>query len=159
MKTYCVDNHQCDVELTYIYSSPCISYLRELIETLDSTFSIKDKLDEMFWYGVFCNAETYAYYKHYDRCDEEVPELLRNECEPLSSKLSYVKGMINKVIKGETDKPGWMFFVEENESFNKFTDSPSTFLYLIPKDEKYAKFGEALTNFLYSPNLMMTLKK
>lgn len=159
MNTCSEEKHKCNIELTYIYSSPCISYLRELIETLDSTFSIKDKLDDMFWYGVFCNAETYAYYKHYDRCNEEVPDLLKNECEPLSSKLSYVRGMINKVIKREIDKPGWMFFVEENESFNKFTDSPSTFLYLIPKDEKYNNFGEALTKFLYSPNLMMTLKK
>ena len=148
----------CNTELTYIYSSPCISYLRELVESLNSTFSIKDNLDDMFWYGVFSNPETYAYYKHYDRCNEEVPDLLRSENEPLASKLTYVMGVIDKVIRGEEEKPGWMFFVEEYESFNKFNDSPSTFLYLMPKDEKYAKFGEALTNFLYSPNMMMTLK-
>lgn len=159
MNIGCEDRRKCNIELTYIYSSPCISYLRELIETLDSTFSIKDKLDDMFWYGVCCNAETYANYKYYERCNEPVPDLLKNKCEPTSSKLTYVKGIINKVVKREIDKPGWMFFVEENESFNKFTDSPSTFLYLIPKDEKYAKIGKALTNFLYSPNLMMTLKR
>lgn len=149
----------CKTELTYVYSSPCISYLRELIESLSSTFSIKDKLDDMFWYGVFCNPETYAYYNYYDMCNSDVPELLSNNLEPLKDKLLYVKGVIRQVIKGEIDKPEWMFFVEENESFNKFTDSPSTFLYLIPKDKRYEKFGEALTNFLYSPNLLMTLKK
>jgi hypothetical protein len=148
----------CKTELTYVYSSPCISYLRELIETLDSTFSIKDKLDNMFWYGVFCNAETYAYYKYYTRCNEPVPDLLANENASLSAKLSYVKDIINQVLKGEIEKPGWMFYVEETEAFNKFEDSPSTFLYLIPKDEKYTKFGKALTNFLYSPNLLMTLR-
>lgn len=153
------DKPKCEVELTYIYSSHCIPYLKELIKTLDSTFSIKDKIDDMFWYGVFCNAETYAYFKHYDECVGDVPDLLMNRHNPPLSKLLYVKGIINKVIKGEIDKPKWMLFVEENESFNEFTDSPSTFLYLIPKDEKYTKFGEALTNFLYSPNLMMTLKK
>ena len=63
-----------------------------------------------------------------------------------------------KIIKGEIDKPEYFFYVEETESFNDFEDTPSTFLYLIPKDEKYRKFGEALTNFLYSPNLMITLK-
>lgn len=148
----------CKVELTYIYSSPCISYLQELVDTLDSTFSVKDKLDDMFWYGVCCNPETYAFYNQYDRCPEPVPNELTNNCRSSSDKLTFVKGIINKVIKGEEDKPGWMFFVEENAAFNKYKDSPSTFLYLIPKDEKYAKFGAALTNFLYSPNLMMTLK-
>ena len=50
----------CKTQLTYVYSSPCISFLRELIESLDSTFSVKDKLDDMFWYGIFCNPETYS---------------------------------------------------------------------------------------------------
>lgn len=148
----------CYTELTYVYSSPCISYLRELIESLNSTFSVKDKLDDMFWYGVFCNPETYANYRYYNRCNEPVPEILSNDIEPVSSKLVYVKSIIDKVIMGKETKPGWMFFVEEYEAFNKFEDSPSTFLYLIPKDEKYRKFGEALSNFLYSPNLLMTMK-
>lgn len=148
----------CNTQLTYVYSSPCISYLRELVESLDSTFSVKDKLDDMFWFGVFCNPETYANYRSYDRCNEPVPDLLLNDLEPVSSKMTYVKGMIEKVIRGDEEKPGWMFFVEEYEAFNKFEDSPSTFLYLVPKDEKYRKFGEALTNFLYSPNLVMTMK-
>lgn len=151
-------NH-CDTELTYIYSSPCISYLRELVEVISSTFSIKVGLDDMFWYGVFCNPETYAYFRYYNRCNEEVPAILSSDCEPLSSKLSYVKGIIKQVIKGEIRKPGWMFYVEETESFNDFNDAPSTFLNIVPKDEKYMKYAEALTNFLYSPNLLVTLKK
>lgn len=154
-----IEKNKCGIELTYVYSSPCILYLRDLIETLSSTFSIKDNLDDMFWYGVFCNAETYAYYKHYNRCDSEVPSILKNQNKPLGAKLTYVSDVINKVIKSEMDKPEWMFFVEENETFNKFSDSPSTFLYLIPKDKKYIDLGKALTNFLYSPNLMMSLKK
>ena len=149
---------ECSTQLTYVYSSPCISYLRELVESLDSTFSVKDKLDDMFWFGVFCNPETYTNYRSYHRCNEPVPDLLLNDLEPLSSKLTYVKGVIEKVIRGEEQKPGWMFFVEEYEAFNKFEDSPSTFLYLVPKNEKYRKFGEALTNFLYSPGLIMRLK-
>lgn len=149
----------CKTELTYIYSSPCISYLRELVASMQSTFSIKDELDNMFWYGVACNVDTYANYKYYNRCTEEVPDILTNPCQSISSKMDYVKGTVEKVIKREIVKPGWMFHVEEYAAFNKFEDSPSTFLYLIPKDEKYTKFGEALTNFLYSPNLMITLKK
>ena len=148
----------CKTELTYVYSSPCISYLRELIQSLDSTFSVKDKLDDMFWYGVFCNPETYANYRSYNRCNEPVPDILMKKHQSTDSKIDYVKTTIEKVIKGETEKPEWMFFVEEYEAFNDFEDSPSTFLYLIPKQEKYRKFAEALTNFLYSPNLLMTLK-
>lgn len=151
--------NNCKEELTYVYSSPCISYLRELIEAFNTTFYSKIDLDEMFWYGVVCNVETYAYYKHYDRCSNYVPNVLMDETVSLSEKYQYVKEMITLVIKKETDKPDWMFFVEENESFNEFSDSPSTFLVLIPKDEKYKKLGEALTNFLYSPNMLMTLKK
>ena len=81
-----------------------------------------------------------------------------DETVSLSEKYQYVKEIITLVIKKETDKPDWMFFVEENETFNKFSDSPSTFLVLIPKDEKYKKLGDALTNFLYSPNMMITFK-
>lgn len=149
----------CKTELTYVYSSPCISYLRELIESLNSTFSIKDTLDDMFYYGVFCNMETYANYRGYDNCDCEVPMLLKDRCQSAAAKKDYVKGMIEGILKGTQDKPDWMFCVEENAYFNKFEDQPSTFLVLLPKDEKYVKFGEALTNFLYSPNLLITLKK
>lgn len=151
--------NNCENVLTYIYSSPCISYLHELIESLDSTFSIKENMDDMFWHGIFCNPETYANFRYYDRCDEIVPDILTNVGQSTSSKVDYIKDVINKVIKGEMEKPPYFLFVEENESFNKFEDAPSTFLYLIPKEEKYRKFGEALLNFLYSPNLMTTLKK
>lgn len=150
--------NNCKTELTYVYSSPCISYLRELVESIKNTFSIKENLDDMFWYGVYCNAETYAYYRCYDRCNETVPDILMSETETNSKKLLYIKSIINKATKGEINKPGWMFFVEENATFNKFNDAPSTFLILIPKDEKYKKLGESLTNFLYSPNMLMTLK-
>lgn len=146
----------CKTELTYVYSSPCISYLRELIESLDSTFSIKDKLDDMFWYGVFCKPETYSNYRCYHRYSGILPGELKESSS--EKRLTYVNGILRSVIKGEIEKPEWMFFVEEYEAFNQFEDSPSTFLYLIPKDAKYRKFGEALTNFLYSPNLMITLK-
>lgn len=149
----------CKTELTYVYSSPCISYLRELIEAFNTTFYSKIDLDEMFWYGVVCNIETYAYYKHYDRCPHTVPNILSDETISQSKKYDYVKEIITLVIKKEIDKPEWMFFVEENESFNNFSDAPSTFLILIPKGEKYKKLGEALTNFLYSPNMLITLKK
>lgn len=148
----------CYTELTYIYSSHCIEKLKELVESLNSTFSIKDKLDDMFWYGVFCNPETYANYKCYCQCPDDVPDLLMNEDEPLNTRMIFVRGTIDKVTKHEIEKPEWMYFVESYESFNKFEDSPSTFLYLIPKDKKYQKFGEALINFLYSPNLMVTMK-
>lgn len=149
----------CKTELTYVYSSPCISYLRELIEAFNTTFYSKIDLDKMFWYGVVCNVETYAYYKHYNRCPHTVPNVLMDETIGLSKKYEYVQEMITLVIKREVDKPEWMFFVEENETFNEFSDAPSTFLVLIPKNEKYRKLGEALTNFLYSPNMLITLKK
>ena len=148
----------CEQVLTYVYSSHCVEYLENLIESLQSTFSIKVSLDDMFYYGVFCNAETYSNFDNYDGFDGEVPDILTNVCQSADSKLDYVKGIINSIIKGEIDKPEWMVYVEETESFNSFEDAPSTFLYLIAKDEKYEEFGEALTNFLYSPNLMMTLK-
>lgn len=149
---------KCNTELTYIYSSPCISYLNELIEIMGSTFSIKEKLDDMFWYGVFCNPETYANYRNYDNCNEPVPSILKGEIHSSENRINFIVEEIEKILRGEIEKPGYFFFVEENESFNKFNDSPSTFLYLLPKNERYRKFGEALTNFLYSPNLMVTLK-
>lgn len=148
----------CEQILTYVYSSHCVEYLEALIESIQSTFSIKASLDDMFYYGLFCNAETYSNFEKYEGFDGDVPDILTNQCQSPDSKLKYVKGIIENIIKGEVEKPEWMIYVEETETFNCYSDAPSTFLYLVAKDEKYEVFGEALTNFLYSPNLMMTLK-
>lgn len=148
----------CCTRLTYVYSSPCISYLRELIDVLGSTFSISETMEDMFWIGVFCNPETYANYRNYEECNDYVPELLKSDMQSPVAKIAFVEGMIEKIVKGVEDKPEWMFFVEEHEAYNNFQDMPSTFLYIYPKDPKYSKLAEALTKFLYSPNLVMTIK-
>ena len=141
----------------YVYSSDSAIALLDLFEELKNTFSITENIDDMFYFGIFCNAETYANYKDYDSI-ENAPDVLTRPCQSHETRMDYVKCVMDMVIKKEMQRPEWMIEVEEKAVFNKYGDQPSTFLYLIPKEERYAKLVEKLIEFLYSPTLMITLK-
>lgn len=146
--------------LTFIYSSQSIETLQELFTELINVFgyTVIPKLDEMFYYGVFCKENTYSNYKHWNEApdDLEIPEILTAVCAKPSERLNYVRSIINEIIRGEIEKPEWMKYVEEEETCNIYDAAPSTFLYLIPKDEKYQELANKLLGFLYSPNMMVT---
>lgn len=146
-------------DYTVVYSSASKKALEDLInETLllfNSPLSIKD----MFYYGVFCKTETYAYYDEWEHAPSDlfIPPILINDCPKPEEKCDYVNCIINQILKGAIEKPEWMFYVEMEDYKTELCLSPSTFLYIYPKDEKYRNFGEKLINFLYSPNLLITM--
>lgn len=146
-------------DYTVVYSSASKQALEELInETLllfNSTLSIKD----MFYYGIFCKPETYAYYDLWEHApsDLEIPFNLINECAKPKEKIDYVNGIINQILQGTIEKPEWMFYVEMEDYKTELCLPPSTFLYIYPKEEKYKKLAEKLIQFLYSPNLLITM--
>lgn len=146
--------------LTFIYSSQSIDALQELFTELINVFgyTVIPKLDDIFYYGVFCKENTYSNFKYWNEAPEdiEIPENLTAVCSKPSERLDYVKMTINEVIRGEIDKPEWMKYVEEEETCNVYDAAPSTFLYLIPKEEKYQELANKLLGFLYSPNMMIT---
>ena len=146
-------------EYTFIYSSPCIEPLQELINEMLLIFNSPLRIDDIFYYGVFCKPETYANYQHWDEAPEnlEVPFELTNTCSTPNDRTNYVNNVIKEVLRGEIDKPSWMIYVEMEEVCNEYEQAPSTFLYIEVKDETYKILAEKLINFLYSPNLIITL--
>ena len=146
-------------EYTFIYSSPCIEPLQELINEMLLIFNSPLRIDDIFYYGVFCKPETYANYQHWNEAPEnlEVPFELTNTCSTSNDRTNYVNNVIKEVLRGEIDKPSWMIYVEMEEVCNEYEQAPSTFLYIEVKDETYQILAEKLINFLYSPNLIITL--
>ena len=146
-------------EYTFIYSSPCIEPLQELINEMLLIFNSPLRIDDIFYYGVFCKSETYANYQHWDEAPEnlEVPFELTNTCSTSNDRTNYVNNVIKEVLRGEIYKPSWMIYVEMEEICNEYEQAPSTFLYIEVKDETYRILAEKLINFLYSPNLIITL--
>lgn len=147
------------VDYTFIYSSPSIEALENLIKSFLATFNIPKTIDEMFEYGVFCKPETYANFEFWDEAPLNlcVPDNLTSVCSKPSDRMNYVKMIIEQIIKGEIDKPEWMLYVEQTASCNKFNDAPSTFLTIIPKSDEYRDLANKLIEFLYSPNLLITM--
>ena len=146
-------------EYTFIYSSPCIEPLQELVNEMLLIFNSPLRIDDIFYYGVFCKPETYSNYQHWDEAPEnlEVPFELTNTCSTSNDRTNYVNNVIKEVLRGEIDKPSWMIYVEMEEVCNEYEQAPSTFLYIEVKDETYKILAEKLINFLYSPNLIITL--
>lgn len=148
-------------DYTFIYSSPCIEALENLVEEMSLLFDLTLKISDMFYYGVFCAEDTYANYKHWDEAPErlDVPYELINPCSTANDRANYVYQVIQDVMKNGADKPDWMIYVEMEETCNEYEQAPSTFLYIEAKDSKYKALAEKLLDFLYSPNLITTLAK
>lgn len=152
---------KCYRDYTVINSQPSIEALENLMTEFFDTFGLTDKIEDIFYYGVFLKPQNYANFEFEDcdLCDFEVPYTLTAECTKYDEKLDYVNGIINKILKKEIKKPEWMKYIEMNMTCNAYGQAPSSFLNIIPKEEKYQKLAERLLEFLYSPNLTITMCK
>lgn len=143
--------------ITFVYSSHCVEALQDLFKEMARTFNLDLVLEDVCNYGVFCDIDIYANYSDIDdiasKCD--VPERVA-DCTTYNYKERklYIQEIMERVIRGDIQKPKWMTYMEMYKSCNSYNDSPSTFLYLVPKETRYKKICEALVNFLYSPNLI-----
>lgn len=141
---------------SFIYSSGSIEALENLVEELSEVFGLNISADDIFYYGVFCEAKVYACYENWENApyDLDVPLKMSDSTQPYDERIDYVKGIINSVLKGEIEKPEWMEYVEEEEEADEYGSAPSTYLHIIAKNTKYNAFANALINFLYSPNMI-----
>lgn len=143
-------------EFSVIYSGASIQTLKDMINEFFFVFDIMDKnADDLFYYGVFCDNSVYVNFAHWDEVPKniEVPDVLTNLCTREYERNEFVQKIIEQIMRGEIEKPEWMFWVEENTICDDYEQGPSTFLRLIPKDEDYATLGEKILAFLYSTNL------
>ena len=150
---------KCYRDYTVINSQPSIEALENLMTEFFDTFGLTDKIEDMFYYGVFLKPQNYANFEFEDcdLCDFEVPYTLTAECAKYDEKLDYVNGIIDKILKKEIKKPEWMKHVEMNASCNEFDQPPSSFLTILAKEPQYEKLAKRLVEFLYSPNVFITM--
>ena len=143
--------------LSTVYSQPSIDKVKQLVNTfLDAFGHYTIDFDDMFYYGIFCSASTYANYDWdglvNQENDFEIPFNLYAPCTTSEDRIEYVENIIEAVMKNEIQKPGWMKFIEMESSCDCYNVQPSNFLRLYPKKEEYKGIGESLIEFLYSPN-------
>lgn len=148
----------CVKDYTVIYSQPSIEALENLVNEFFNLFGIVNTIDDLFYYGVFCKPQNYANFYDAD-CDYdfEIPDIILSDCESESSKIDYVEGVMESIMKKEIEKPEWMKYVELNMDCNEYGQAPSTFLNIIPKTKRYTKLAQRLIEFLYSPNMVISM--
>jgi len=102
---------------------------------------VEDKsADDLFYFGVFCDKDTYLEALSYNE-EIELPEGFDNLS--FKEKHDFINDLITSIIKGEIDKPDWMDEAEKGDEWD-----PDTTLILIPKDQKYKVFGENIIKLL-----------
>ena len=154
-----MDNNtdNCKINIA-IDSYRSIEALVDMINEMLSVFGITDMvIEDMFHYGVFCKAETYAGFQDWESAinsGTEVPTELYGGCNSFDSKVSYVNQLISDILENGNDKPDWMIYVEENEKCNGLM--PSTFLVLQPVEEYFDDLGKKIIDFLYSTEMHAT---
>ena len=152
-----MDNNtdNCKINIA-IDSYRSIEALVDMINEMLSVFGITDMIiEDMFHYGVFCKAETYAGFQGWESAINsgiEVPTELYGGCNSFDSKVSYVNQLISDILENGKDKPDWMIYVEENEKCNGLM--PSTFLVLLPVEEYFGDMCRKIIDFLYSTKII-----
>lgn len=151
-----MDNNtdNCKINIA-VDSYRSVEALIDMINEMLSVFGITDMvIEDMFHYGVFCKAETYAGFQDWESAINsgiEVPTELYGGCNSFDSKVSYVNQLISDILENGNDKPDWMIYVEENEKCNGLM--PSTFLVLQPVEEYFDDLGKKIIDFLYSTEM------
>jgi hypothetical protein len=130
---------------------------KELVQAVLNLCGIKDKTpDDIFYYGVFADKDTYLnycdYHDHEDEEDEprNMPQINAKYGTPehkqeLEIRKKWLNDLKFSIIKGETSKPKWM---ESAETCGDW--AASSYLELIIKDEKFSEFAQKVRDLLNS---------
>ena len=147
-----IDN--CKINIA-VGSYRSVEALVNMLNEMLSVFGITDMvIEDMFHYGVFCKAETYAGFQDWESAINsgiEVPTELYGGCNSFDGKVTYINQVISDILENGTEKPEWMIYVEENEKCNGLM--PSTFLTLLPVEEYFDDLGKKILEFMYSTQI------
>lgn len=119
--------------------------------------------DDIFYYGVFCEDDTYIniindwedYFDDFEK-PNDFPELTEhwNGNKNLfraqqQAQTKWVTDLETSILKGEIEKPEWMVKIQEMESSQYY--QYDRLLHILPKNEEYKDLADKLINFLNSP--------
>jgi hypothetical protein len=128
-----------------------VKQAKELVQEVLNIAEIDKTPDDIFYYGVFCDEDTYF---GNGKLPEDCPKTVgdygsdeRKECEKEQNK--WLDDLKLSIMNG-AEKPQWMIDVEEY--CGEYGDGwcPETWLYIIPKEEKYKKLAVKIINLLCS---------
>jgi len=133
----------------FSYFNGSVKPAKELINEIIKTFGGPEleglTADDMFYFGTFCDVYRYV---------ESVDDMYFEEDEhpylgvPDDKWYEYTDSLIERITKGEIEKPLWMNRVEEHENYNGY--HPENELYIVPKDEKFKPFADKMMKFVMS---------
>ena len=131
---------------TVIYTyQDSVTQAKELVVEVLKLAGMGDKTpDDVFFYGVFCEDDTYL---ESENCPDDAPcHTEWRERDKLQK--VWLNDIQIKIMKGEMDEPEWM----ENAAGPGDYDGcrPSSYLMLIPKNEKYNDLGAKIKDLLGS---------
>lgn len=131
----------------YSYYNGCVGPAKEMIEAFAKGMGSDLKADDMFFIGVFAE-DNYTYTEGGDQGlweDGEDDDPFKGVTEDWDD---FVDNIIEKILKGEMEKPEWMTKCESHENYNGLY--PSTSLRIHPKSPEFKAIGEAMMKFLDS---------
>lgn len=136
----------------YSYYSGSIKPVKEMIDAFLEAFKSSLKADDLFYFGVFCNLDTYEDY-HNDLDDEEKDSdfTALTELDYTETKLAWNKFILN-IMKGDKVKPQWMTQAEEKRDYSGYY--PEDELYIVQKinTPEYTKLAQMIDRAISSPS-------
>jgi hypothetical protein len=115
----------------------------ELLQEILNLIGDDSKVEDLFFIGTFCDADVYT--EKISRDKYNMPE---DYPSGYKEQYKYIDNIIERILKGEIEKPKWMEDAETNEDYDCF--NPNTNLIIIPKNEKYNTLAKKMINFLNS---------
>jgi hypothetical protein len=131
-----------------------VSEAKELVAEVLRIAGVTDKTpDDIFYYGVFCDMDTYFDYAsdNEDPTFDNMPELkgaYKSEEREASKSVrdEWVNSWLLSIVKGDIERPEFMELAEDAGDYW----APSSYLLLCPKDDKYKDLGEKIKRLLSS---------
>lgn len=118
---------------------------KELLQEVLNLVGNNEKVEDVFNIAVFLEEDYYSDFFEYAEDEEfEIPSDFPEH--NWKKQNQYISNAIEKVLKGEIDKPQWMKDAEEREDWSGYTHPTS--LYITAKDDKYKALAEKALSFL-----------
>lgn len=133
-----------------------VTEVKELVQEMLNIAGITDKTpDDIFYYGVFPNFESYL-----ERLDDgygngeypkEMPKITtrydtNKYKKQKKARDKWMEDLQLAIMKGEKEEPDWF-----EEAYVDYNDFPrSTYLFMIARDEKYSEFAAKIQKLLNS---------
>lgn len=113
---------------------------KELVEEVLKLCEIDKTPDDIFWFGVFCDADYYTDYLNENDIN------LKGYPEDYKKQNVWMEEFFLKIMKGDVELPEWFSICEDGGDYW----DPDSYLYILPKDDKYNDLGIKIKKLLGS---------